>query len=128
MMKKVKNYLLLSTYVISMIPTYFFGTKERMWLSVFHGRENTTRLDFVALYYTISINFLIMAYSLHYNKGISKDVTRFILIVCGLDLLHLFLYGKQGFGFSKVIVALLLFLIPKIKKYILSLKGEFKYE
>lgn len=113
MMSKFKNILLLSTYVISLLPKLFFGTTERMWLSVFHGRAKTTRLDFVMLYYTIAVNFLIFAYCLHYSNGLSKDVTRFILIICILDLFHLFLYGMQGFGVSKIIIALGLSFVPK---------------
>lgn len=101
----MKNILLIATYFISYIPIYFSGTTERLWLSVFRGRPKDTRLDFVLLYYGTAINFLILAYCLHYPKGVNAIITRFVLIITGLDFIHLFLYAKQGFALEKLVLA-----------------------
>ena len=118
MMVKIKNKILLSTYVISMLPSLFYGTSTRMWLSIFHGRPKTTRLDFVVLYYTIAVNFLILAYCLHYNKGISKKITKLILIIAVLDFIHLFFFAKQGFGIAKIGLALSIYFYNDVKNYV----------
>lgn len=103
----MKNKFLLSIFVTAQIPSLFYGTKERMNLSLLI--ERSTRLDFVAYYYAVGINFLILAYCLHYHKGVSKRVTRFILIVMSLDLLHLLLFAKQKYGMAKIGIAILLY-------------------
>lgn len=87
-----------------------------MWLSILQVRDNTTRLDFVALYYSIAINFLILSYCLHYPKGIDKRLSRFILLICSFDLIHLFLAAKQGFGVVKVGTALMIVLLYEYYK------------
>ena len=109
-----KNSLLLSTYVLSLLTKLFFDTEKRINLSIFV--ERSTRLDFVALYYSIAINFIIMAYCLHYPKGIDKRVSRFILIITVLDLLHLLLLAKQGFGVAKIFISFLLILAYEFYK------------
>jgi len=116
----MKNKLLFITVVIAYIPSYFFGTVERMNLALITIRS--TRLDFVALYYTTAINFLILAYCLHYRDGISPKVTKFILIITSLDFIHLFLFAKQGYGISKIGIALIIYLLLEWKSIITYLK------
>lgn len=101
-----KNKLLLSTYIISQIPSLFFDSKFRLNLSILV--ERSTRIDFFAMYYANAVNFLIMAYCLHYNKEISKTVTMFILAITSLDMIHLMLFAKQGFGMAKIGLAILI--------------------
>jgi len=120
----MKNKLLFLTFVIAYIPSYFFGTVERMNLALITIRS--TRLDFVALYYTTAINFLILAYCLHYREGINSKVTKFILIITSLDFIHLFLFAKQGYGMSKIGIALIIYLILEWKSIIKYLKKTLK--
>lgn len=117
---KVKNILLLSIFVIAQVPTLFFGTVKRWNLALFV--ERSTRLDFFAMYYANAINFLIIAYCLHFNKGISKKVTRFILIVITLDFIHLLLFAKQGYGMSKIGIAIIIFFIYEYKNRLFNYK------
>jgi len=115
----MKNILLLAIYVIAQVPSLFFGTTERMNLSLFVTRS--TRLDFFTYYYAVGINFLILAYCLHFNKGVSKKVTLFILIIMALDFVHLLLFAKQGYGMSKIGLAILIYSIyqrESINRYI----------
>lgn len=107
MSSKVKNTILLLTFFIGQIPSLFFGTKARLGLALFV--ERSTRLDFFAMYYANCINFLILAYCIHFSKGIDKRVSKIILIITALDLLHLFLFAKQGYGMSKVGLAILIY-------------------
>ena len=111
-----KNTILIFLYVISLIPKEFYGTDYRVWLSIFHGRENTTRLDMFCLYYINQITFIIIAYCLHYNKGLNKVITRLILILTVLDFWHLVLYAKQGFEIPKIALAILILLGYEIIK------------
>lgn len=101
---KIKNHLLLSTYIISVLPKIFFDSEKRLNLGIFI--ERSTRIDFFVMYYTIAINFLIMAYCLHYPRGIDKRFSRLILIITILDFLHLLLFAKQGFGVVKIGLAM----------------------
>ncbi len=117
----MKNILLLSIFVIGQIPTLFFGTVKRCNLALFV--ERSTRLDFFAMYYANAINFLILAYCLHFNKGVSKKVTRFILIVIALDFVHLLLFAKQGYGMSKIGIAILIFFIYECKNRLFNIKN-----
>ncbi len=110
----------MSIFVIAQIPSMFFGTTERMNLSLFVTRS--TRLDFFTYYYAVGINFLIMAYCLHYNKGISKKVTRFILIVMNLDFIHLLFFAKQRYGMSKIGLAIAIFLIYEFQNRLFNVK------
>jgi hypothetical protein len=109
---KIKNGFLLLTFVLSQVPQLFYSSTERLNLSIFI--ERSTRIDFFVMYYVIAIDFLIMAYCLHYPKGISRRVTRLILIVTSLDLIHLITLAKQKFGFAKIGVALLILLLCEI--------------
>ena len=119
----MKNIVLLSTFIIGQIPTLFFGTVKRFNLALFV--ERSTRLDFFAMYYANAINFLILAYCLHYNSRISKKVTRFILIVTALDMIHLVGFAKQGYGMSKIGIALIIYFSYEYKNYLFNfIKNE----
>ena len=118
-----KNIVLLSTFIIGQIPTLFFGTVKRFNLALFV--ERSTRLDFFALYYANAINFLILAYCLHYSKNISKKATRFILIITSLDMIHLIGFAKQGYGMSKIGIALIIYFSYEYKNYLFNfIKNE----
>lgn len=109
MTKKVvqfKNIALLTTYILTLLPKTVFGLDARLNLGFFI--ERSTRIDFFMMYYTNAISFLILAYCLHYPRGLDKRVTRLILTTTGLDLVHLLLYAKQDFGVVKIGTAILI--------------------
>ncbi len=109
MMKKVvqfKNIALLTTYMLTLIPKTVFGLDARFNLGLFI--ERSTRIDYVLMFYTNAISFLILAYCLHYPRGLDKRVTRLILTITSLDLLHLIFLAKQGFGVEKIALAILI--------------------
>ena len=113
---KAKNILLLSCFALGHLPVLFFGSNEKMNLSFFV--ERSTRMDFVAMYYTNAICFLILSYLLTYPKGVDKRFARFVLIVCYLDFLHLLLFASQGFGMTKLALGIITyFIIEVIKKW-----------
>ena len=123
----MKNKILFSIFFIAQIPSLFFGTTDRMNLSLIVTRS--TRLDFVALYYANAISFLIMAYCLHYKKGISQRITKLILIITSLDFIHLLLFAKQGYGMSKIGIALLIYIFAEwrtISSYIKNTLTEWR--
>lgn len=105
----LKNLALLSTFVISQIHTLFSTYKDWRvdWYLLI---EHSKRVDFAVFYSGIAINFLIMAYCLHYPKGISRGISRFILIITVLDMFHLLLMARQGFGMAKIGIALLIYI------------------
>lgn len=103
----MKNIFLISTFVIAQIPTIFFGRTERINLSLFI--ERSTRIDFFFMYYATAINFLIMAYCMHFPRGVSKKITKFILIITVLDLIHLSGFAKQKYGMAKIGLAVLIY-------------------
>lgn len=111
-----KNNLLLGTYVISMIPIMFFDfdKKKEYKIGLFH--EWSTTMDWICIFYSAIIGFLIMAYCLHYPKGIDKRVSRLILIITILDLFHLILFAMQGFGLVKIGIAMTLVIGYEIYK------------
>lgn len=115
-MKINKNILLLSTYVLSMVPTLFYGTTSRIWLSILHGRPSTTRLDIAVTHYVIAINFFILSYCLLFPKSIDLRVRKIIFIITTLDLLHLFLNAKQNFGLIKIGLAITILVIHEYYK------------
>jgi hypothetical protein len=117
----MKNKLLLFTFVISYLPTIFFSnTSQRINLALITIKS--TRLDFAALFYTTAINFFILAYCLHFKKGIDRRVTKFILIITSLDFIHLLLFAKQGYGVAKIGIAFLIYLILEWKTTITYIK------
>lgn len=107
MKSSFKNGLLLSTFLIGQLPVLFFGSAKRFNLSFFV--ERSTRIDFALMYYANAISFLILTSLLAYPKGIDRRIARFVLIVCYLDFLHLLLFAKQGFGMSKIAIAILFY-------------------
>ena len=114
MNNRFKNTLLFSCFLIGQIPVIFFGMNERLNLGLFV--ERSTRIDFFMLYYANAISFLILAGIIHYPKGINRRISRFILIICYLDLLHLLLFAKQGFGMTKIGVAIVIFFMYELIK------------
>ena len=113
MMKRttLKNGLLLSTFVFSQIHTIFWGSSLRVNWYLFTNSDYSRRIDFAVMYYSIAIDFLILSYCLHYPKGIDRRVSRFILIVTSLDMVHLITNGKQHFGFSKIGIAFIIYML-----------------
>tara|TARA_R110000772_G_scaffold18905_2_gene53249 strand:+ start:383 stop:736 length:354 start_codon:yes stop_codon:yes gene_type:complete len=111
MTNKLKNYILISFFFLGQLPSLFFGTDVRLQLGFF--TEKTSRLDFFTMYYTNAFSFLILTYLLHYPKGLDKQLTRMILIICYLDFMHLLFFAKQGFGMAKIGVAILIFYVLK---------------
>ena len=108
-----KNIILFSTFLIGQIPSLFFGSKLRYNLSLFI--ERSTRIDFIALYYANAINFLILAYCVHFNKNIDQRISKFILIVTIVDFFHLFLFASMGFGMAKIGICIIIYYIKNIK-------------
>ncbi len=120
MMKKqtlnIKNYLLLSTFILSSLHTLFRGSKIRVdWYLLI---DYTRRIDFAVMYTTTAINFFILAFCLRFPKGIKEEIKDFILIVVSLDLLHLILLSKLRFGIVKICLAIVIYYtIRLVKKY-----------
>lgn len=113
---RFKNTLLLSCFALGQLPALFFGSVKRWNLSIFV--ERSTRIDFFTMYYGNAISFIILAYLLNYPKGMNKSLVRFVLIVCYLDFLHLFLFASQGFGMTKLALGvIILFIYEVIKKW-----------
>jgi hypothetical protein len=99
----MKNWIIISLYVLAQVPSSFFGTvKKRNLALTDYFIYNEMTIDWVAYFYVNYLSFLLLAYCLHYNKGISKKVTLFILIVAILDMIHLMLGAMQGYGMSKI--------------------------
>ena len=115
-MKKqtLKNYLLLLTPVLSLLHSFFKGSKHRVDWYLFI--DYTRRIDYAIMYLTTSINFIIISFVMMYPKGVSVDIKIFILIVCLLDLIHYFTVSKVYFGVYKVFLAVILFYIYKYFK------------
>jgi hypothetical protein len=106
-----KNYLLLLTPLIGHLYTLFRGSSERVswWLT-----DNTRRIDYAVMYYSISINFLILSFCLMYPKGINKKVRKFILILSSLDMMHLMLVSKLKFGIFKILLAFIIYSVTEL--------------
>lgn len=109
-----KNLLLSSTYLLSQIHRYFKDSGS-IWLSVFHGRERPTDIQQAIFYYTLSINFIILSYCMHFNRGVDRRLSLLILIMTVLDFIHLFLYAKIGFGFVKIFLSIIIFALIQLK-------------
>lgn len=112
----MKNWILISLYVLTQIPSSFFGTTVTRNLALtdyFVSHEMS--LDWVMYFYMNYLSFLLLAYCLHWNKGISKKVTLFIFIVCVLDMVHLMLGALQGYGMAKIGIAILLYACSEMK-------------
>ena len=116
MTNRFKNGLLLSCFALGQLPALFYGMDNRLWLSITHMREKTTRIDFFVMYYSNALAFLMLTWLLTYPKGVDKRIARFVLIVCYLDVLHLFLFASRGFGMTKLAIAVLVFYIYEIIK------------
>ena len=109
MMKEVyNNTALIATFILSQIPFAFKGQTFRVDWYLFI--EHTKRIDYAILFYAYSINFIILSYILHYKKKVDKRLTRLILTITVLDLIHLLLIAKQGFGMAKIGIAVLIVL------------------
>ena len=116
MTSKFKNILLLTCFALGQLPALFYGMDHRLWLSVTHARENTTRIDFFMMYYSNALAAIFLSYLLTYPKGVDERIARFVLIVCYLDLLHLFLFASKGFGMTKLALGVIIFYIYEIIK------------
>ena len=110
---RYKNIALLSTYIISQIPSYFVDSDSSFWLSIMRVRENPTHISFLLFYYGIAVNFFILAYCLHFKRNVSKKVTTLILIISVLDFIHLLFLAKQGFGTVKIALAFFIYFLIK---------------
>jgi len=75
------------------------------------------------MYYGIAVDFLIMAYCLHFPVGVDRRVSKFILIITFLDLLHLITVAKHDFGVSKIGIAILIYIISSVN-YNIFKNGE----
>ncbi len=112
----MKNWILISLYILAQIPSTFFGTTAKRNLALIdYFVYNEMTIDWFTYFYVNYLSFLLLAYCLHYNKGIKKGVTRFILIVSILDMIHLMLGAMQGYGMSKIGIAILIFFIYEYK-------------
>lgn len=108
-MRLNKNYLLISTYILSLIPKAFFDNDKEYQLGIIKGWSST--LDWHATFYTAIISFIVMAFCLHYPKGIDRRVTRMILVLTILDFIHLVLFAMQGMGLLKIIIAFVIVIL-----------------
>jgi len=108
MLRGWKDFLLLSTALISYVPSMFHGSDKRV--DIFLLVEYTRRIDFFFLYLGNSISFLIFAFLLLFPKGLSTQMKVFTVIVCILDFLHFILLSKLYFGFLKLIAAIFIYI------------------
>jgi hypothetical protein len=113
-MRLNKNHLLISTYILSLIPKAFFDNDKEYQLGIIKG-WNTT-LDWHATFYTAIIGFFVMAYCLHYPKGIDRRVTRMILVLTILDFIHLVLFAMQGMGLFKILLSFTIVILYDVIK------------
>lgn len=111
---QLKSIALFFTVVISQLPSLFYGTQERINLSLFV--ERSTRLDFFAMYYGNALNFLILSYCLYKPEGVDRRVRKIIFIVTLIDLLHLVFFASQKFGVSKIAIAVFIYVIIEFKR------------
>lgn len=119
-----KNYLLILTFILSYAIRPFYDFEYELKLSLF--ADNDARLDFFLMYYTTAINFVILAYCLHYCREIDKRVSKFILIITVLDFFHLLFIARQGFAFEKIALAILILGIYERKQVIRYIKSKIK--
>lgn len=110
-MKKatLKNTVLLSLVIISQLHAMFRGLDIRVDWFIFI--DHTRRIDYAVMYASRYIIQLVLVYCLMYPKGISKKLVRFMLILSVLDLIHYFTLSSIGFGASKILFALGIYLI-----------------
>lgn len=123
----MKNWIIISLYLLAQIPTHFFGTTATRNLALtdyFIKYEMT--LDWVVYFYVNYLSFLLLAYCVHYNKGINKSVTRFILIVSILDMIHLMIGAMQGYGMAKIGIAIVLIGIYEWRAVLRTIKNIYK--
>lgn len=100
------------TFLISQIPTIFYSSSKKVgWylVNLFSEVQVYEKIGIWMYYWGVSLNFLILAFCINYPNNISKKVSNFILIVTILDVLHLLYNGKQGFGFAKIGVAIIIY-------------------
>jgi hypothetical protein len=65
------------------------------------------------MYYANALNFLILAYCLFRPEGVDKRVRKLIFIVTVIDFFHLALFAGQGFGESKIAIAVFVYFITE---------------
>ena len=107
----LKNNLLLSTQLISLIHSFFKGVSTRVdWYFLI---EHTRRIDYALWHLENNLIFLILSFCLLFPKGISKDVKVFIVICYSIDLLHYFAFSSIYFAFAKLFVSTFLFYVYK---------------
>lgn len=109
----IKNLLLVSMPIISQIKTIFYYNNTRVNWWILPLSPNGMRIDFAVFYYTLAINFIILAYCLLKPKGVIYSIKVFIFIITVLDLLHLLINAGRNYGIAKIGIALLILYIWK---------------
>lgn len=119
----------MAMFVLAQIPALFYVIPEGCncdlcpeicWnLSIFYDRP--TKIGHFFYYYVTAIDALILAICLHWPRGIRKWITRLVLIVTALDLLHIILFAGQILAVFKVVAGVVIVLLyeyylKKIKK------------
>ena len=121
MLKKIsiKDWMLYSTVLIGYFPSLFHGDKTR--LDLFLLVDHTRRIDFYFMYLGHSINYLILLFLLLFPKGLSVRARQFVFLVCILDFFHYVLLSKLYFGFVKIYVAIVIYVVLKqLKKWMVT--------
>jgi hypothetical protein len=121
MLKKtsIKDWMLYLTVLIGYFPSLFHGNKTR--LDLFLLVDHTRRIDFYFMYLGHSINYLILLFLLLFPKGLSVRARQFVFLVCILDFFHYVLLSKLYFGFVKIYVAIVIYIVLKqLKKWMVT--------
>jgi hypothetical protein len=121
MLKKtsIKDWMLYSTALIGYFPSLFHGDKTRV--DLFLLVDHTRRIDFYFMYLGHSINYLILLFLLLFPKGLSVRARQFVFLVCILDFFHYVLLSKLYFGFVKIYVAIVIYVVLKqLKKWMVT--------
>lgn len=109
-MYKIKNILLLSMVIFSSVRRVFFESKEYVQWYVFKQPDlpNGLQVAWQVYFYTIALNFLILAYCFRYPFGVSTWVKKFVFYMAFLDVVHLVLFAGRNYEFLKLILCMLL--------------------
>ena len=100
-----KNVALLSLYILSQIPSIFYGWDNEWSLGIFIDRP--TRIDWFISHYITALQYLIFAYCLKFPKNIDERIKTTVLIISLLDILDMIFFSGMFLSKTKIILGLL---------------------
>lgn len=93
-------------FIIKEIPTLLMSHDYQIRLGLFGGFVQY--IDWAGYIYETYITQVLLAYIILFKIKIPKGIPLFIYIISLMDLIHLILFGGNGFGLFKLITSLLL--------------------